>query len=585
MRAYWRVLAGMKGKASTAVLLLGVGGGLEALSLLLLAPVLGNLLGGGGEVERWLSVIAGSKEVVLPWALLLLALAGVGASLCKFFGEAMILRIRNRVEVEAGTAMAHGLFAVAWQPYATLRQGDIAKSLLIEGDRMAYGVRLFLSGWGMALTALPLVVSACLMSLEMTAYTLGFGVGAALLFRIAAAPVRQQVARLSDSISSISLHIADVFGNLKFFRSTGLVSEAEKEVESAYRRYAKAYFDSQIYQSALRYGVEAAAVLFIAGFLYWQLAVEGNSPATVLVFLAIFYRLVPKIMAAQDFLFQATTYTPWFEAWQQRKDFCDRHQRQSLGCDIPGAFGELSFRGVSFSYGDTPVLSGIAFDLAPGHCTAIVGGSGGGKTTLLDLTTGLLRPSSGKVLVAGRALESLELASWQRKIGLVPQDCPIFFASVLQNIAWGDEQPDREWAEICARRAHAWEFIEKLPEGMDAIVGERGANLSGGQKQRLGIARALYRRPWLLILDEATSALDQVSEKAVQDALAELKGSMAVLLVAHRLQTVAMADHIIVLEQGKIAESGTWDELVGLQGKFSNLVQGQARTGYNDHAC
>lgn len=577
LNSYWRMLSGLRYRTLLGVLTLGAGGALEALSLLLLGLVLSALLGGlpPARLGNYLSTLFGDENRLVA-ALLIFAVCGAGASAVKFAGEWLILDIRNRVEKQAGTAMASALLAVAWEPFASLRQGDIAKSLLIEGNQMAFGVRQLLNGLGIALAALPLLVAACVMSLEMTLYTLAFGAMAAFLFRLASTPVRNHVTRLSNSIATLSVRITDVFGNLKFLRSTGLSQQAKEDAGKAYEAYAKAYFDSQIYPTAMRYVVEGGAVIFIAIFLYWQIVIERRPTTTVLVFLAIFYRLVPKLMAAQEFLFQAGTYLPWYESWEKRMDFCHVHRQAHAGTKGPELGQGLAFHHVSFGFSSgEPLLQDMDFVVPPGRCVAVVGPSGSGKTTLLDLATGLLQPTSGYLSLGAQSVDEMDLRQWQRKIGLVSQDCPIFFASILDNIAWGEKNPDRDLAIRCAHQAHAWEFIERLPQGIDTLIGERGANLSGGQRQRLGIARALYRKPWLLILDEATSALDSVTEQAIQEALSELKGHLAMLLVAHRLKTVAMADEILVIEQGKIAERGSWEQLVARQGAFHDLLKHQ----------
>lgn len=221
------------------------------------------------------------------------------------------------------------------------------------------------------------------------------------------------------------------------------------------------------------------------------------------------------------------------------------------------------------------MITDISLTVRPGECVAIVGASGGGKSTLLDLTTGLLRPSSGFVSLDGRPLNELDREAWCQRIGLVMQESPLFHASVLTNIAWGDSVPNVGLAIDCARRAHAWDFIETLPEGLNTIIGERGARLSGGQRQRLGIARALYRQPALLILDEATSALDGEAETVVQSALEELKGRFAILMVAHRLKTVRMADRIVVMNAGRLVEEGAWNDLVLARGHFYEMLAHQ----------
>ena len=180
----------------------------------------------------------------------------------------------------------------------------------------------------------------------------------------------------------------------------------------------------------------------------------------------------------------------------------------------------------------------------------------------MDLLSGLFHPTAGSIRLDGTPLEELDIEQWQSHIGIVMQDTPIFHESIARNICWESDQEDPERLLEVAKMAHAYEFIEKLPQGMDTEVGERGAKLSGGQRQRIAIARALYKRPWLLILDEATSALDGASEASVQEALEEIKGNCAIFMVAHRLGTVRMADKILVLDQGRIIEQGGWDELL-----------------------
>jgi len=240
------------------------------------------------------------------------------------------------------------------------------------------------------------------------------------------------------------------------------------------------------------------------------------------------------------------------------------HPVKTNGTTKPRCESELRLCGVSYRYPGTlaQALTSVDLTVPKGCCVAAVGPSGSGKSTLLELICGLLTPESGAITLDGKPLLDLDLEAWRRRIGLVLQDSPAFHATVLENITWGEEHPDRARAESAARRADAWAFIAALPGGLDAVIGEKGGRLSGGQRQRLALARALYRDPWLLLLDEATSALDGASETEVQTALAAVKGSCSILLVAHRLKTVQMADHIIVLQGGCIVEQGSWDELM-----------------------
>jgi subfamily B ATP-binding cassette protein MsbA len=282
--------------------------------------------------------------------------------------------------------------------------------------------------------------------------------------------------------------------------------------------------------------------------------------------LASLNNTIKKGQAAADRLFELLDVKP---AITDAPNAIDLRERQ--------VEGHLVFEDVRFAYNGGPeVLHGISFEVKPGEVVALAGLSGSGKTTISSLVPRLYDPKGGRVLLDGIDLRDVQMLSLRAHIGAVPQETTLFHGTIRDNIAYGRPKASLDEVVDAARKAHADEFIRKMPEGYETQIGERGNLLSGGQRQRLAIARALLRDPRILILDEATSSLDAESERLVQDALGVLMEGRTTLIIAHRFATIWRANKILVLEEGNIAEEGTHQELLARRGIYFRLYQMQA---------
>jgi subfamily B ATP-binding cassette protein MsbA len=317
------------------------------------------------------------------------------------------------------------------------------------------------------------------------------------------------------------------------------------------------------------FGAVAGALLFsYAGRQVAKGRLTGGTVMVIVASLAYFFMSLRRMNTINSEVQQAVAAAKRVFSMMDR----EREIRDLPGAvPLPPFTREIRFEKVDFAYDDTKILDGIDITIRSGETVALVGASGSGKTTLASLVPRFYDPNAGRILFDGRELRSVTLESLRSQIGLVTQETVLFNDTVKNNIAYGRADVPMDKIIAAAKSAHAHEFILGLPDQYDAIVGERGARLSVGQRQRLTIARALLKNPPILILDEATSALDSESEKLVQEALDVLMANRTSLVIAHRLATVRRADRILVMDKGKVVETGTHRELIERDGLYARF--------------
>jgi subfamily B ATP-binding cassette protein MsbA len=317
-------------------------------------------------------------------------------------------------------------------------------------------------------------------------------------------------------------------------------------------------------------------VIGVAGIIWYggYLVIHGDmTPGALFSFMAAMlmaYTPIRKLSGANNIIQQALAAA---ERVYDVMDLPTERLQEQDAVPLEKIHRGLEFQDVSLRYDDhaVPALNGIDLSIKVGEMVALVGSSGSGKTTLISLLPRFYEPTAGRILLDGRPLADYQLRSLRAKIGIVSQDVVLFDDTVRNNLAFGRTGATMAEIEEAAKAAYAHDFILRLPQGYDTVIGERGVKLSGGERQRLAIARAILRDPPLLILDEATSALDTESERMVQLALTNLMKNRTTLVIAHRLSTVQNADRIVVLDRGSIVEMGTHEELLQRRGMYHRL--------------
>lgn len=581
---YWHALSGFRWKAGWGVLLIAASGLLEGTALLVLAPILGR----GISLARQkpfttYDVIYARLHVPLNYRLTYTFSAfiviGIASALVHVVADAVMIRLHTQIEQSFRTRMGDALFKMSWPQLIALGVGDVGKAIFTEGLHAGDGCFSFIQMIGFLMVTFIFTVISLLVSTPLTLVTFAFGALASVAYLWGGRRASNHARILADKATLIGQRISEIFQSLKFIRATGNTRQAREETTVLYAEYAMSNFKSQIYRSIIRCFYESSGILVIAGFLAYGFFWSGKPMEWTIIFLAVFYRLSPRIQLVQDGFYAARIHAPWVIDWQKRFDRITSHADRQQSHEVVRASESVEIQGASYQYpqSDVRALRDIDLRLAQGRCIALVGESGSGKSTVLDLVTGLLQPATGKVLIDGVALTQMDLESWRLQIGLVQQGSPLFYGTILKNIAWGDAHPDTHQAIACAKMANAWEFIRRLPQGIETQVEEKGGRFSGGQRQRIALARALYRNPWLLILDEPTSELDSESEDHILKALLTIKGRYTMLITSHRLKMARLADEILVLEQGRIIQRGDWASLSSdSAGLFRRLAEQQS---------
>lgn len=396
----------------------------------------------------------------------------------------------------------------------------------------------------------------------------------ALLFLYINKKIKRLSQQTTQNQSRITSYFIEAIQAYKYLKSTNGLRLFLDKLEGQVEQIRKQTFESERIRGFFLSISEPLIILLICFFIFVEVKILNNNVTGMLLSVFLFHRALTNIMVTQkDWQYLMNCSGSIFsvaKALQNTKNV----KEQSGATNIVQPIQSIEFRNITFKYADKPAIEDVSFSIKGFNSIAFVGESGAGKTTLVDLLTLLYKPNSGSIIINGITHQELKLESYRDGIGLVSQDVQLFDDTIANNIALWSNYDEAKLTKAC-KQAHAYSFIQQLPDGFDTNIGDRGMRLSGGQKQRISLARELYKNPSLLILDEATSALDSESESFIKETLDELKGKMTIVMIAHRLSTIKEADKIIVLKQGRIEAHGSYADLLSTNDYFQSIVKYQ----------
>jgi subfamily B ATP-binding cassette protein MsbA len=495
----------------------------------------------------------------------------------RYLAMNFMVLIRNRSIQEIRVGIYEKCLSLPIAFFTNERKGDLMSRMSNDVKEIEFALMVSLEAlYFQPLNILLFLVALVVLSAKLTLYILLFLPITALIIGLIGRSLRKKSGKNQELMGKVMTAYEETLGGIriiKAFNASGWFSEKYKKQDEEYTRnnisVQRRYDLSSPMSETIGLGV-SALLLWLGGGMVFRGELD---PEFFLTYFAIFSQLIPPFKAFSNALYAA----------QKGIASLDRIKELVTAPEVvqdpetanPPVFNRaIEFKNVGFSYVDgSEVLSDISFCINKGETVALVGPSGAGKTTITDLLARFYDVSTGSIELDGVSIKTMKQDELRKLIGVVNQENILFNDSIRNNILLGKLSANSEEIELALKAAYAHDFVLDLPLGMDSEVGERGGRLSGGQKQRLAIARALLKNPEILILDEATSALDSQSEKAVQLALEKLMRNRTSIIIAHRLSTVTHADRIIVLDRGKIVETGNHVELLAKNGLYAQLIK------------
>ena len=511
-----------------------------------------------------------------------LILVYVSRAILNYINFYLFGRTSQQIVYEVARDMFHRLVRHSMRFFETQRTGDTISHLTSDVNAVQQAMQGQILGAGVGLITL-LIYLVVMLTLEwrLTLIIVSVVPLMVLTSMITARMLRVRYRRVQESIANINTAIEENVSGVRVSRAFAREDADTQRFQSENRENLQANLGTTTVESVatpLIEGLSALSVAAILGYGGWQITLGKMTPGTLVAFLAylqMFHQPLTELVRV-NYVVQSglAAADRIFQFMDVRQDIVDAPN----ATDLSAPKGEVEFKQVSFSYDRvTPVLTEVSFVAKAGQTVALVGSTGSGKTTLVGLIARFYEPTQGEISIDGKNLNDLRINSLRSRLAYVPQETFLFSGTIADNVRYGDPAASDDEVRQAVALASASEFVQELKDGIFTVVGDGGQRLSRGQQQRIALARAIVANPTILILDEATSDIDTESEYEIQKALVNVLVNRTSFVIAHRLSTIRNADVILVLENGRIVQRGTHNELISQQGPYRELHAAQAR--------
>lgn len=504
------------------------------------------------------------------------------ANLFRYFSQRIMENLRAHILQNLRNTVFNNVMDLHTGYFNNERKGNIISKISSDVQVVQFSVTSTLQvAFKEPLQIIAYMVVLFLISAKLTLYSLLIIPVAAFIIGRIVKRLKQQASSSQQSLGMMISYLDEALSGIKIIKAFNGEKVIKKKFNDENKRYSN-LLKSMAKRQQLASPVSeflsvsmVAGIVLYGGYLILQADSSALKPSEFITYIAIFSQIMRPAKAITDSFSNIHSGIAAGERVLELIDTKTAINESPNAIDIHEFKTDIRFENVSFSYTDRVVLTDISLTIPRGKTIALVGPSGGGKSTLMDIIPRFIEPGRGRVLFDGIDIQEITLKSLRSKMGIVNQESILFNDTIFNNIAFGRPHTTQKEVEAAAKIANAHEFILHTDNGYQTNIGDRGMKLSGGQKQRICIARAVLSNPPLMLLDEATSALDTESEKFVQDALNNLMKNRTSLVIAHRLSTIQNADQIIVLEAGRIIEQGTHQKLVAKNGLYKRLIDMQ----------